>query len=541
MATTFTLGIDQLSNELTAMQSPGLYWICFERQQDASLFCRTTISSQSNNANVALICTSKLDPAIFATALKSGPARLPTFSLPETSEALKGLTEDIMRSFNPHNSLLLLNSPHTLWLTLNPRQLAKWCQRVDQWLKQNSVTLLLISYGHDGESLKINLLPLYKILAGLSFMQVRANYFDYDVSWWSNKGGVTARLTAKLSGNESGWTLRSESLEQPQSYDDDYLYYVNQSVLEGAPALSKNWRLCANNEEVVDRSRYTQAATVILSISSNAEIQQLARQIHNLRLQRGNGLKLVVRELKQCLRYNDERLLLACGTSLIVPYNAPLSRFLTLVDALQGQLFTRPVITDIEQLLNAMTPLQVKGPVPLVKFCQYLKQITTSSLQDKELQSLLVAFKTVPGLSAKQALTLCHFRRDGDFVTIANGHMYLFLSACRLNDLDIALSYIFRLPIDEIFTSRSVWQESREIAGEAIRLENNLNSSGLAETVSTSAETVSTSAETVSTSVVGKTVVEKIETEQDATASSTIKRRSVPQPSPLILCETETK
>ncbi|MGM3214081.1 BcsE family c-di-GMP-binding protein, partial [Klebsiella pneumoniae] len=71
-------------------------------------------------------------------------------------------------------------------------------------------------------------------------------------------------------------------------------------------------------------------ATVVLAITENAQVDALARLLHRLRRERGNALKLVVRELQPCLRYADERLLMQCGGSLVVPADTPLPRLLTL-------------------------------------------------------------------------------------------------------------------------------------------------------------------------------------------------------------------
>lgn len=68
----------------------------------------------------------------------------------------------------------------------------------------------------------------------------------------------------------------------------------------------------------------------------NNQIETLARQIHTLRRQRGSALKIVVRENNTSLRATDERLLLGCGANMVIPWNAPLSRCLTLIESVQG-------------------------------------------------------------------------------------------------------------------------------------------------------------------------------------------------------------
>jgi hypothetical protein len=60
----------------------------------------------------------------------------------------------------------------------------------------------------------------------------------------------------------------------------------------------------------------------------------------------------------------------------------------------------------------------------------------------------------LPGIRVEQALTLCRPNRTGDIMTIGDNRLVLFLSFCRVNDLDTALNHIFPC-LPEIF-SRTV-------------------------------------------------------------------------------------
>ncbi len=48
-------------------------------------------------------------------------------------------------------------------------------------------------------------------------------------------------------------------------------------------------------------------------------------------------------------------------------------------------------------------------------------------------------------------------------MTIGNNRLVLFLSFCRINDLDTALNHIFPLPTGDIFSNRMVWFEDKQI------------------------------------------------------------------------------
>ena len=172
-----------------------------------------------------------------------------------------------------------------------------------------------------------------------------------DIAFWCNEKGVSARQQLTLKHIEGKWHLaqQEETVVQPRSDEKRILSHI--AVLEGAPALSENWSLFESNEDLFHEARITQAATLIFSLMQNNQIETLARQIHTLRRQRGSALKIIVRENNTSLRATDERLLLGCGANMVIPWNAPLSRCLTLIESVQGQQFSRHVPEDISTLL----------------------------------------------------------------------------------------------------------------------------------------------------------------------------------------------
>ncbi len=55
-------------------------------------------------------------------------------------------------------------------------------------------------------------------------------------------------------------------------------------------------------------------------------------------------------------------------------------------------------------------------------------------------------------------------------MTIGGNRLVLFLSFCRVNDLDTALNHIFPLPTGDIFSNRMVWFEDKQISAELVQM-----------------------------------------------------------------------
>ena len=240
--------------------------------------------------------------------------------------------------------------------------------------------------------------------------------------------------------------------------------------VEGAPPLSEHWQLFNNNEVLFNEARTAQAATVVFSLQQNAQIEPLARSIHTLRRQRGSAMKILVRENTASLRATDERLLLACGANMVIPWNAPLSRCLTMIESVQGQKFSRYVPEDITTLLSMTQPLKLRGFQKWDVFCNAVNNMMNNPLLPANGKGVLVALRPVPGIRVEQALTLCRPNRTGDIMTIGGNRLVLFLSFCRINDLDTALNHIFPLPTGDIFSNRMTWFEDNLIAAELVQM-----------------------------------------------------------------------
>ncbi|WP_230633000.1 enolase C-terminal domain-like protein [Citrobacter amalonaticus] len=87
-----------------------------------------------------------------------------------------------------------------------------------------------------------------------------------------------------------------------------------------------------------------------------------------------------MRENIASLRATDERLLLGCGANMVIPWNAPLSRCLTLIESVQGQQFSRYVPEDITTLLSMTQPMKLRGFQKWDVFCEAVNNMMSNTL-----------------------------------------------------------------------------------------------------------------------------------------------------------------
>lgn len=152
----------------------------------------------------------------------------------------------------------------------------------------------------------------------------------------------------------------------------------------------------------------------------------------------------------------------------MIPNSASLSRCLTLIESVQNQKFSRRIPEDFATLLTWSQPLKLRGYQKWDAFCEAVHNVMTNTLLPADSKGVMVALRPAPGLRVEQALTLCKPNRMGDIMTIGNNRLVLFLSFCRINDLDTALNHIFPLPTGDIFSNRMVWFEDKQILSEIV-------------------------------------------------------------------------
>ncbi|PKE28671.1 cellulose biosynthesis protein BcsE [Rahnella sp. AA] len=483
MALSFSLGMKQFWDGLAQMQAQGLYWVNADSQDAAYRLCGQALEAQQGEVPVSvffpqhnLVCTDEENRLaaddILLTHLKLHQKKTFYYQLAKGKKALLALAADINRLPNHAASLMILLLPASSWQEVNDKHFARWLSEMRTSVNNKGATLLIICYGAGINSVKTQLHLYHRNIYGVADLKTDVEPNQWGISWWHDNLGVEANTLYPLTARQIGWEIQKNapSSLSEQTGDDQWMLLAQRSVLEGAPALSERWFLFDDNQALAERAAHARSATVIFALSGSDEVDVLARQIHRLRIQRGNGLKIVVREMHSSLRYVDQRLLQACGGNLVVPQAARLSNFLTLLDDLQNLSFTRHVPEDIELLLDSRLPTHHKGYLPLPVFCEVMRDIWNHAALATESRGILISLRPATGISPQQAMSLCSLRRDGDILTVTERHLYLFLSNCQVSDVENVLAFLFTLPVKEVFTSQTFWSQELDIQTEVRRL-----------------------------------------------------------------------
>lgn len=451
-----SLAIDGLQHELTHLRAGGVYWIACADAGHADLFAAGVLAG-ADAVPLAVVAALGRSPApmVAPLAVHQGPARirLHEAAVADLAAAVRALPAELARCAAARHTLCVVQVPAIALEGLHGPHLARWCRQLHDWAAAGSHCVLLLCHG-EVATLVPRLLPLNPLCSGVAQLYPHRGALQYLVHYWSNAEGVFAHrdFEARWQGFRLGVIGAGDgamAAALAQEGGDRFLYLAQADALEGAPPFSAAWRLFENWSALVAAALQAQAATVVLAIAENADVDALARIVFQLRSERGNGLKLVVREMQPCLRYADERLLLESGASLVAPANLPLARFLTLLETIQGQLWQGRLPQDPERLIRLHRPPDVGGIVTPAQFRQLAGELLEQG--GGAVESAVLVLQPVAGLSPVHALQQLQMRRRGDFACMYAGQVWLFLFACRGDGIERALGNLFRLPWRELF------------------------------------------------------------------------------------------
>ena len=454
-----TLAIRHLQDEYILLRQGGLYWIALDQPVDAQTFACQFLGALSAAQQATLVCVG-LEPQALADRLApdSGPSVLRLFAVAAdalASDVLPALSVDLQRIRLAPGSQLVMLLP-AAWLdAFGALELQRWCARMRQWLAPLQATLLVVSSGQSAQ-LHERLLGFNEQLSGLAQLYRQDGAIHYQLNYWHSPLGVCASHLFDLHETASGFALNKTQRSRSvlARTDDQRIYLTQRLVLEGAPPLSGQWRLFEQRRELLQQARSARAASVIVALESNKDVEVLAGQLHDLRDHCGVALKIIVREMEPCLRYRDERLLLASGANLIVPCNTTLASFLSMVESVQGQVWRHRQASDIESLLDRLRPPAQRGLLCPKEFIDLLDQVYGGAAG--ELDHQLLRLKPRGELNLEQYLGQISLRRFGDVACVVEGQFYLFLFACRGDALEAALGNVCRLPWRDLFSQCAV-------------------------------------------------------------------------------------
>jgi hypothetical protein len=121
-----------------------------------------------------------------------------------------------------------------------------------------------------------------------------------------------------------------------------------------------------------------------------------------------------------------------------------------MIEGLQGQVFSRPILADYRNALSAVLTTSTSGYVPPAEFVSLVRDAVERSRMIR-LPHVLLQLPLLPEVAHVEALRACRMNRAGDLCTAGSDSLYAFFFACRMDDVDAVCRRVFQQPLGELF------------------------------------------------------------------------------------------
>jgi cellulose biosynthesis protein BcsE len=353
-------------------------------------------------------------------------------------------------------NLLVIDGAEGLFSWGDRSALQRQGLRLRSWCESSGCTVLLLFRDDVNPGRTQQLHRASSALSGIASLGNRDGTLAWSVGHWhlgrhrggSSRQALRSTETGELvAAGSDQFTQRQVKAWLENARDQEQVWITRAAMEPGLPAA---WTIVPDNAALLAAADQALAATCILDSGRPQEFRQLTHCVHQLRKRRGRALKIVVRQRQAPLRHGQESILLTAGANLILAPGATAEALTQAVTGLLGQVLSRDVPDQLEQVLASAAPPARSGYLPPAAFCAEALGATDQA-HAAGIECTLVRLFLLPEVAPIEALRACKPLRAGDVFTADDRSVYLFLFACWEQDADKAVERVFRMMLGELF------------------------------------------------------------------------------------------
>ncbi|CAG2156294.1 hypothetical protein LMG19282_05176 [Cupriavidus campinensis] len=370
-------------------------------------------------------------------------------------EALQALVDQC----GAQGSMMLIEGAEAFFAWHDAARLAQEGQRLGEWCARHRCAVLLVMGppapvpGQPAPDLQ----GFHGRFAGAVQLSQQQGQYTWEVAFWRDNQAVVAGeiVPLRFAPHEHRLMVAAQTFtdtieEAGMLAPDEQRVIVSRDAVLRERYIPEHWRVVDSNEAAVASAARAVAATVLLHYGGGRELETLAEQVHRLRRGAGRALKIAVREDKEAMRQHYELLMLNLGANLVIAQRTPFARVQAMIEGLQGQVFSRPILADYRNALSAVLTTSTSGYVPPAEFVSLVRDAVERSRMIR-LPHVLLQLPLLPEVAHVEALRACRMNRAGDLCTAGSDSLYAFFFACRMDDVDAVCRRVFQRPLAELF------------------------------------------------------------------------------------------
>lgn len=463
------LNITGLNSAAKELNSAASYAILAPLDDFAIEFSLQSVDNDNKEQEIFIV-SSHIDTffeSSFSTSLLTAydDSRVHPFSFTSkiSSWDLKRINQGIIKELSAYdtinNALILLHFNTAQLRDISELALKKLVVQYNRLLLGTNASLLFLISGPDVAHYRFLLRRLNALFSGLVFVEKDSAMRVLEYDYWRHTTGVLANKEYRLTLQNDQLVVQNDSTEKNTLIDSHFndendVWLVQSSVPEGTK-LPAYYRVVKENSDLFDKGPRMQAATLVFAVTRYTDMSELGRQCFELRKNCGRWLKLVIQNVDGIIRHQDECLFLTLGVNLILYSFSEPSRLLSQIQSIQGFQFSRPLPPSVEDVLQYTENTFSKGYLPFIEFTKQV-EVHSDSAVNLGVSGVLVILELLPRIDPIHPLHLFHIKREGDVFSVVENKIYLYLHACRENDVTNAIKHLFKLQTSDFFAQQSV-------------------------------------------------------------------------------------
>src|SRR5690625_4578056 len=477
----YQLSIINLPRKVNLIDAGAVYWVHGADLGNTEQLTVQILSCVDNHAQQKpmLLAQDEVQLEAIINHLGQHAKKVRAYTLKNTKhQNFFRLSKQINRALNPESRLIIL-CLQADYFQIQDHKLPTHLKQWRDWAEEKNCTLLIITLGPSPQ-LHPHLLNNNRLLAGYAELSTSTKQNDelisYHVLFWSCHLGPTVDYQAKLAVRNKQYHFvpnshdREKQITATVSETSMQLFIQRQALELASNMVSERWAIIDTWDALYQHGLEANKAVLVFGLGFSDSVETLARLCFKLRLQRGDDLKIIVRELGQVLREPEIKLLMSCGVTALVP-QSNVVRFFNQLETILSQPSTYKLTDDIEHAIALATPLTIGGVLNSTDFADALESIYQHHKTNSFMGSL-VALRPVPAMTAATLASQLALKRQGDIACTVNNTVYIFLFACPPKLVHYVLNRVFTVPYTELIIESEQFADYDAIEEQIKRIRN---------------------------------------------------------------------
>ena len=464
------LGIQNLISSLQKLQYGGVYFVSVSNKDLAVQAGLTCIEENSISENLRYLTLQGIDYSLIKDQCFSADflskIKAHVYEYTDECNVPKNIINDLsVYDAIDNESLHVVIFEDSQILDLDRNNLNRYLSKISYFAHKHNAIFLFIIYGSDPDKTIAPLLEHSTNISGIATIEQNLTSIIMNSRLWRlDDGGFTSGVNV-LRVTDHGLSLVVDENTNTAHIDENTCYVVANSFTPDSKNFSETKVFASNTDLYKKAINEAYCATLFFTLENRDDIDNLAKMIYELRTIRGKELKIIIIETINGIRATSEKLLLNCGANFIFPstakgyyINAMLPTLKTIKFALSISVNFNTIIDNYHLIEN-----EDNGYLAPEEFFNSVDRLLKAGFENNYVEACLTILTPKNGIDSISCLSQFTPKRGGDYCTLLNGNIIVFLPNCRNGELKIALEHTFNTAPSVLFESDESLFSKREI------------------------------------------------------------------------------